>query len=112
MYRRARGDSPPLGCFDDSGKELGADDSVFAYAQVYSFADHRTNANPVISNLTFAGAAVDPTNGITVSPCPTSGKCASTALDTIVPSSSQELDPADLSATGTRLHEEIWPLRR
>jgi hypothetical protein len=99
---------PPLGCFDDHGKQLGPDDSVFAYAQVFSFADHRTNANPVISNLTFAGTAVDPTSGITVNACPTSGKCTSTALDTVVPSSSAELDPADLSSTGTPLHEEIW----
>jgi hypothetical protein len=100
--------APPLGCFDDTGAELGPDDSVFAYAQVFSFADGRTNQNPVIDNLTFAGAAVDPVQGITVAACPPTGKCPSTALDTVVPSSSWELDPADLNASGVPLHEEVW----
>lgn len=100
--------APPLGCFDDTGKELGPNDSVFAYAQVFSFADGRTNANPVISNLTFGGAPVDASQGITVEPCTGKGKCTSNALDTVVPSSSQELDPADLSVSGVALHEEIW----
>jgi hypothetical protein len=100
--------APPLGCFDDTGKELGPNDSVFAYAQVFSFADGRTNANPVITGLTFGDNPVDPVQGITVTHCPPTGKCASTALDTTVPSSSWELDPADPSASGTALHEEIW----
>jgi hypothetical protein len=100
--------APPLGCFDDGGAELGPDDSVFAYAQVYSFADGRTNANPVIDGLTFGGGPVDPTQGITVGPCPGPRACPSNALDTVVPSSSQELDPADLSPSGVPLHEEIW----
>ena len=78
--------APPLGCFDDSGTELGPDDSVFAYAQVFSFADGRTNENPVLSNLTFAGAAVDPAAGIALTHCPPTGKCPTTDLDTTVPS--------------------------
>jgi hypothetical protein len=100
--------APPLGCFDDTGAELGPDDSVFAYAQVFSFADGRTDANPVIQSLTFAGLAVDLVAGITVAPCPTNGDCPTGELDTVVPSSSWELDPADLSSTGTPLHEEVW----
>ncbi len=99
--------APPLGCFDEHGTELGPDDSVFAYAQVFSF-EGRTNTNPVIDRLTFAGKAVDPGQGITLDHCPPSGKCPETALDTVVPSSSQELDPGDLSAAGKPLHEEIW----
>jgi hypothetical protein len=100
--------APPLGCFDDTGAALGPDDSVFAYAQVFSFADGRTNQDPLISGLTFGGAAVDPAQGITVTHCPPTGKCPSTALSTMVPSSSWELDPADLNANGVALHEEIW----
>jgi hypothetical protein len=99
--------APPLGCFDDSGTELGPDDSVFAYAQVFSFAG-RTNQNPVIDGLTFAGMPVDPVQGISLVHCPANGKCPTTELDTTVPSSSQELDPGDLDADGVALHEEIW----
>jgi hypothetical protein len=100
--------APPLGCFDETGAELGPDDSVFAYAQVFSFADGRTNQNPVVDGLTLAGAPVDRTAGITFAACPTTGKCGTIALDTVVPSSSWELDPADLDSSGAPLHEEIW----
>ena len=100
--------APPLGCFDDTGTELGPDDSVFAYAQVFSFADGRTNENPVLQNLTFGGVAVDPVAGITSAHCPGTGKCPTTALDTVVPQSSQEPDPGDLNVNGQALHEEIW----
>jgi hypothetical protein len=100
--------APPLGCFDDTGTELGPNDSVFAYAQVFSFADGRTNANPAKLALTKDGANVDPTAGITLSACPTGTKCATTDINTVVPSSSWELDPGDLSVTGAPLHEEIW----
>jgi hypothetical protein len=99
--------APPLGCLDENGTELGPDDSVFAYAQVFSFAG-RTNANPVISNLTRGGMAVDATSGITLTACAAGSKCPSVDLDTEVPSSSQELDPGDLNVNGTPLHEEIW----
>ena len=96
---------PPLGCFDEKGAELGPDDSVFAYAQVFSFAG-RTNSNPVLDHLTFAGAPVDPGEGITLAPC--AGKCAGTSLDVVVPSSSQEPDPGDLDLNGAALKEEVW----
>jgi hypothetical protein len=100
--------APPLGCFDDTGAELGADGSVFAYAQVFSFED-RKNQNPVISNLTFNGTPVDPTAGITVAHCPSSSrKCPTTPLDTVVPSSSWEPDPAETATLGKPTDEEIW----
>jgi hypothetical protein len=51
---------------------------------------------------------VDPAQGITLAHCPPSGRCASTSLDTTVPSSSWELDSADPSVSGTPLHEEVW----
>jgi hypothetical protein len=101
--------APPLGCFDDEGKPLGPDDSVFAYAQVFSFPG-RTNANPVLDHLTFGGKPVDPEKGITIEPCTakTQEKCASTALDAVVPSSSQEPDPGDVTESGAKTKEEIW----
>jgi len=97
---------PPLGCFDPKGVELGPDDSVFAYAQVFSF-QGRTNTNPVLDHLTFAGAPVDPAEGITLDHCG-QGRCDGAALDTVVPGESQEPDPADRDATGKALKEEVW----
>lgn len=100
--------APPLGCFDDTGAELDANHSVFAYAQVFSFAD-RTNQNPVISNLIFNGKVVDPKVGITVAHCPAgTRKCSTTSLDTVVPTSSWEPDPAETAVLGTPTNEEIW----
>jgi hypothetical protein len=76
---------------------------------VYSFGD-RTNANPVISNLTFNGNAVDPMAGITISICTESDtkKCPTNDVDTVVPSSSQEEDPGTLDANGNPVKEEIY----
>ena len=49
----------PIGCFDASGQQLGADSFVPGYTQVYAFADGRTNHNPVVLGLAIAGAEVD-----------------------------------------------------
>ncbi len=102
-------DAVPFGCFDDAGARLGADDFVLAYSLVYSFAD-RTNANPVIQNVTFGGAPVDPTTGIAVDHCTKSNldDCPTTPLDVVVPTASQEPDPSDLDANGNVLKEEIY----
>ncbi len=99
----------PLGCFDESGNALDANSFVFAYSTIYSFTD-RTNSNPVISNLTFNGNAVDPTAGITVSTCTAADtkKCPTSDIDTVVPASSQEPDPGTLDASGNPLKEQIW----
>ncbi len=99
----------PFGCYDSNGNALDANSFVFAYAMVYSFTD-RTNANPVISNLTANGNPVDPVAGITVTHCTSSNmdKCPTTPIDTVVPPSSQEVDPGTLDANGNPLKEEIW----
>ncbi len=99
----------PLGCFDENGNALDANSFVFAYSMIYSFTD-RTNANPVISNLTLNGNPVDPTAGITVSACTEANakKCPTSDVDTVVPASSQESDPGTLDANGNPVKEEIW----
>jgi hypothetical protein len=101
-------DGVPFGCFDATGANLGADSFVFSYALVYSFAD-RTNTNPVITGLTYGGAAVDPSTGISLSHCTQSNinRCPTTPLDTVVPPSSQEPDPG-ASTNGRQVKEEIW----
>ena len=102
-------DAVPFACVDDAGATLGADDFVFAYSLVYAYAD-RTNAAPVIDGVTFGGAAVDPTAGITVTRCTdaNSSDCPTTPIDVTVPASSDEPDPGDLDANGQVLAEEIY----
>ena len=99
-------DALPFGCFDSNHNQLGADDFVFAYSLVYAFAD-QTNANPVITGVTFNGGAVDPMSGFTVPHCTDSDidKCPTNSVDTSVPASSQEVY---LSTGGTSLKEEVW----
>jgi hypothetical protein len=101
-------DGVPFACFDATGTKLGADAFVFSYALVYSFND-RTNENPVINGLTYAGKAVDVDAGITTPHCTVSDidDCPTTALDTVVPPSSQQPDPGT-SLPGESLKEEIW----
>ncbi len=101
--------APPLGCFDDTGAPLGANDSVFAYAQVFSFAE-RTNQNPVISSVTLNGTTItDPTVGLSVPLCPPgTRKCPTYPLDTAVPPSSWEPDPAETAVLGKPTNEEVW----
>jgi hypothetical protein len=99
----------PLGCFDSAGHALGPSDFVVAFSRVYAFAS-RANANPVIDHVSFGGTAVDPAAGITLSHCSASSidACATAPLDTVVPASSQEVDPSSNDATGNPAKEEIW----
>jgi hypothetical protein len=113
QYVRPPSDAPadtvPFGCFDSGGARLGPGDFIFAYSLVYSFAE-RTNANPVIERLTLGDAQVDPTMGLTVEHCSQSNitKCASTPLETVVPNSSDEVDPGNLDVNGNPLNEQIY----
>jgi hypothetical protein len=99
----------PFGCFDDAHTALGSDQFVFAFTRVYAFADRR-NANPVIDHLTFGGASVDATTGITLDHCTASSEtsCATTAIDIVVPDASWEADPGSLDPSGGAGHEAIW----
>jgi hypothetical protein len=98
----------PFGCFDASGAALGPDQFVFAFARVYAYADRR-NGNPVISQVTYGGAPVDPSVGLTLTHCGASAesKCSQMAFDTVVPDTSWEVDPGALAQSG-EAHEGIW----
>jgi hypothetical protein len=102
-------DTLPFGCFTATGGPVGTDGFVFAYSTVYSFTD-RTNANPVIQSVTFAGATVDPMAGVSVARCTQTNidDCPTSALAAVVPASSDEVDPGDLDANGNLLKEEIY----
>jgi hypothetical protein len=98
----------PFGCFDDSGAALGTDQFVFGFTRVYAFADRR-NANPVIEQVMFGGAAIDPSVGLTLDHCGASDEsgCTKTSFDTVVPDTSWEVDPGALGQSGES-HEAIW----
>jgi hypothetical protein len=100
-------DAVPFGCFDETGKRLGTDDFVFSFASVFVF-ESLTNQNPTIDGLTFDSAPVDASAGITAPHCTVKDakRCPTTAVDAVVPESSQEVDPiatlaAAATATGT-----------
>jgi hypothetical protein len=99
----------PFGCFESAGRALGPDNYVFAFHVLFAFTD-RTNANPVIDHLVFAGAPVDATAGISVAHCTAANidSCPTVTLDTAVPDSSQELDPGNVDVNGRVLKEELW----
>jgi len=99
----------PVGCFDDQGNQLGADDFVFAYSLAYAFTD-RTNANPVIDHVAFKGTTVDLTAGVTMPHCGSgdSANCEASQFDVFVPASSQEVDPSYVDANGNVQKEQLW----
>jgi hypothetical protein len=106
----------PLGCFDDAHTQLGPDDFVFAFSLVYAFND-RTNENPVVDHLTFGGNPVDLGAGISIDHCGSAtadangsvsrAGCPATALDVVLPDSSQEDDPSNLDASGKPKKESV-----
>jgi hypothetical protein len=99
----------PFACYDQAGAEVGPSGFVFAFSRIYVYADRR-NENPTITNLTFGGAAVDPSAGITVAHCRGSNEsdCSATDVDVVVPDSSWEIDPGSQSPSGRPLHEGVW----
>jgi hypothetical protein len=96
----------PIGCFDANHKQLGPDDYVIGFTEIFSFADGRANANPVIDHATLSGNAVDPAQGITVDHC--GSNCPETDIDVVVPDSSWEVNPGDVDPNGTQHHEVLW----
>ncbi len=101
----------PIGCFDDDGNRLGADDSVFAFTRVYVYAN-RPNANPPIDKVTFDGKDVDLNAGVVVDRCTGSEEDCSKLhpVDVKVPDEAWELNPGALDSDGTTLHEQVYAI--
>ena len=98
----------PIGCFDKNEIKLDPSAYVIGFTRVYAYTTW-TNNNPVIQQVTFDGGAV-PDSGLTVPHCTASKlqDCQAYSLDTVVPSSSDEVDPSDLGPNGMPRNEEIW----
>jgi hypothetical protein len=99
----------PLGCFDDSGAQLGAEDYVIGLTRVYAY-DKLRNANPVLDQVLYQGMPVDPRAGIRVDKCTTELRrdCPQVTVDVTVTDASWELNPNDLDADGNPVHEQVW----
>jgi hypothetical protein len=114
----------PIGCFDKNENPVDSDSYVVGYATIYAY-EKLTNQNPVISEMVYQGKDMDGgfvgdssvadvgsfgDAGKVVPPCTaTNAKgCPTYSFDIVVPPSSWEVDPQDLSSTGQPLHEQIW----
>ncbi len=102
------GQTLPLGCFDETGNQLGPDDYVFGFSRVYAY-DDITNANPVIESVTFDGKPVVLSQGVVVPRCTskTESDCEH-AVNVEVPDSSWELVLGNSDSDTATRHEEIW----
>ena len=120
-----RAGSFPIACFDETGRQLGADSFVPGYTQIYAFEDERTNANPVITGITYDGNELpdDVTQAPTLKACPLTDDerriqgcskkqaeqaCQTYALRVEVPTDVAEIDPQSKSREGGELREVVW----
>jgi len=111
-YVGARGQGPqavPFSCFDADHKELGPENFLFAFSRIFVFPVALPNTNPFIDHLTFDGALVDPSEGITMDHCTASEleQCPAKPLDISVPEASQEPDPSYITVDGKPGKERV-----
>jgi len=114
----------PLLCLDADGSPQGAESFVPGYAQVYAFADGRTNDNPPVAALTLDGMELpsDPALAPTVPRCAVTEDerrkagcakkdlletCKEHALDATIPDAAEPLDETG-SEIGGALREAVW----
>ncbi|MET0591829.1 MAG: hypothetical protein ABW133_03960 [Polyangiaceae bacterium] len=107
----------PFGCFDSSGKQLGADDFVFGYTSMYVY-ENRVQTNPGLNDLTFEGASIvgsttDESLVRHVPACKASDRttCQTFPLKVIVdPATVAEIDddPNAKTPDGKQLKEQVW----
>jgi hypothetical protein len=120
-----RAGSFPIACFDDTGKQLGAESFVPGYTQLYAFEDERTNENPRIDSITWDGNVIpeDTTKIPTLKACPLTDddrrvqgcakkqaeeSCTTYNLRVEVPRDVAELDPEAKTKDGEALREVVW----
>ena len=109
-YVGRAGDAPqqvPIQCTDENGTPLTADDYVIGINRVYAYSD-RTNANPVIDNITLEGAPVDLDAGLTLDHCvgKRRGDCKEWKIGVKVGDTSWESNAEPGGPANTR--EQIW----
>jgi hypothetical protein len=102
----------PFGCFNAQHEQLGADQYVIGYTQVFAYTS-LTDTNPVISSFSYQGKLVPLDGGvaapITVAHCGGSANgCPDAGVAVGVPDASWQPDPQDPGPDGGPLGEQIW----
>jgi hypothetical protein len=113
----------PFGCFDATGKRLGADEFVPGYTVVYAYEDGRTNANPTVNGFVFDGEPIDELTTPSVEACSVTEEdrdktdcnavdefeeCTTYEIDVDVPRNVAESDPDSTGVDGELLDEVVW----
>jgi hypothetical protein len=105
----------PFRCVDAAGQAVGPEGFVFSFARVYAFTS-RTNENPRIDQVLFAGQALPWTGDMTktmpieIDHCTAAqvDDCPPTPIDVAVPETSQEPDPSNVDPDGRVGGEQLW----
>ncbi len=117
----------PVGCFDDQGKQLGADDFVAGYTGIYAY-DAFENQNPVITGFEFNGRVVEPdcigvaclsnppapsedcSRVACIDSCADDGdpSCPGLTFRPLISSSVAEVDDIALASEGRSITEQMW----
>jgi len=113
----------PFGCFDATGKRLGAESYVPGYTVVYAYEDGRTNAQPEVNGLLFSGEPIEEMSLGAAAACDVSEEerdksgcaaidefveCETYDIDVDVPRDVGEADPDATSIDGEPLGEVVW----
>jgi hypothetical protein len=99
----------PLGCYDEKGNQLTADDFVPGYLNLYSYED-RTNQNPVINGLSIGTTSYPETTPIPdthLAGC-NGGKCTNVHIKALIEQASAEIDQGGTDDNGNPLKEMLW----
>jgi hypothetical protein len=99
----------PIACVGPDGAPLPATEYVFGFSRVYGY-DTKVNHNPELTKVTFQGADVDVSKGVTTPKCTTRKRdeCPKVKFDAVVPESSWEDNPGDVDENGGVLKEQVW----
>ncbi len=97
----------PIGCFDESGVRLSADDYVLSFTRIYAY-EKRANQNPSVEHIVVDGQPAP--YGFSINRC-TEAKpeaCAYAQIDTYAPDQAQEVRTAELDSEGKTRNEQVW----
>ncbi|MGA3120326.1 MAG: hypothetical protein ABSF69_06095 [Polyangiaceae bacterium] len=114
----------PVGCFDDAGTQLGANDYVFGYTRVYSYlgsdGGYDINQNPVVASFdlgsrdggtaqaTIQGSSPSFAVSAPFAAVCTPASCPQVPIGPTLTPDSWEVNPLDVGPNGVARHEEIW----
>jgi len=99
----------PLGCYDEQGNLLSAEDFVPGYVNLYSY-ENRSNQNPIVTGFVIDGKSYPETTPIPdthVRGC-LPDDCPDVDIRPIIDTASAEIDPGAVDPSGAQLSEMVW----